>query len=83
MRNRKKYVPVSCAFYSELEVLAIRRIPCHIFYINEMGFRVEVHSIIRNLFTSSKEEFMELEQGILIRLDRLISINGKISRSYC
>ncbi len=37
----------------------------------------------QNLMTKNKEEFMELSDGRIIRLDALISVDGKEFGRYC
>lgn len=72
----KKYVPISCDFYDEIELLALRGSMCTVIFKNKNDESQTIESVIKNVFTKNKEEFLEMKNGDLIRLDRLISING-------
>jgi Rho-binding antiterminator len=71
------YQSVSCSFYDELEALATLRRICTIRYRTETGESVSIESKIIDLYTVNKSEFLKLKDGTEIRLDRLISVDGK------
>lgn len=71
------YQPISCQYYDELELLSMRGEPCLIIYTNPDAPDTSVESAIINVFSRQKEEFMTLADGTEIRLDRLVSVNGK------
>ena len=71
------YQSVSCSFYDELEALATLRRICTIRYRTETGEAVSIESKIIDLYTVNKSEFLKLKDGTEIRLDRLISVDGK------
>ncbi len=77
------YQPISCAFYDELEALATLRKRVQLVYRNELGHVAEIIGIIRNFATRNKAEFLILDSGIEIRLDRLIEVDGKPLAGYC
>jgi Rho-binding antiterminator len=73
----KPYQLVSCSFYDELEALATLRRICTIFYRTETDEEIRVEGRIVDLYSVNKIEFMKLQDGTEIRLDRLISVDGK------
>ncbi len=76
------YVPISCDFYDELELRALRGKPVALHY-QKADQEVRITAWIRTFETRNKEEFMQLENGEEIRLDRLISIDGIQQKGYC
>jgi len=80
--EKQPYQPISCDFYDELELLALRKTPATILIQTEDGIAT-INSVIHTFQTKNKEEFMILEDGQSIRLDLLISVNGKELKNYC
>ena len=79
----EKYQPVSCDFYDELELLALRQTVAELIIRMEDGASQKLSQKIKNLQTRNKEEFLILENGQEIRLDKLISVNGIELKNYC
>ncbi|MEM6697006.1 MAG: hypothetical protein AAF806_18860 [Bacteroidota bacterium] len=77
------YQPISCSFYDILEESATLRKKSIIYFYNTDWQEKQIVSRIINLFTKEKEEFMELENGEVIRLDHLISVDGKSLPKAC
>lgn len=78
-----KYKPISCHFYDELELLAIRQTSCPILYYNETNQQLATTDIIVDFKIINHAEFMLLKSGLQIRLDRIISVDGKELAGYC
>ena len=68
------YKTVSCQFYDELEALAIKKIKSKIFYMDNENEKY-IEDIIVDFKTKNKEEFLILNNGTQIRLDKIIKIN--------
>ena len=79
----EKYIPISCDFHSELELLAMRGTACQIEYRNLEGKIVRISAIIKDMYTLNKEEFLILHDSAKIRLDQLVSVNGMELKNYC
>ena len=79
----QKYQPISCHFYDELELLAIRQKKCSIVYLDETGNQLEKLAIIIDFKIIDAAEFMLLKDGEKIRLDRLVSVDGKVLKGFC
>lgn len=73
----KDYTPVSCAFHDQLEALATLRQPCQMTYHTSEDEVVERQGLIVDVYAEDKADFLKLEDGTVIRLDRLVSVNGK------
>ena len=78
-----KYQPISCNFYDELTLLALRGKTCLIVFKNEDEEAQQLGAIIKDVFTRKSEEFLLLPDGKEIRLDRLVSVDGKELAGYC
>lgn len=78
-----KYQPISCDFYDELELLALRKTVAKIVIRKENEIVETIENVIKTLYTKDKEEFLVLENGQEIRLDKLVSVNGIELKNYC
>lgn len=72
-----EYRLVDCGFHDQLEALATLRQPCQIRYCNAAEETVEVQDQIADVYAANKAEFLKLKDGTEIRLDRLLSVDGK------
>ena len=79
----KKYAPINCDFYDEIEIRAMRKSKTTVIYLSEKGEQTTIESVIKNVFAKNKEEFLEMESGLVFRLDRLISLDGKVVPNSC
>ena len=73
----KKYIPISCDFYDELTLLALRKKHCAITYTNTQGVQQLITSRILDIYTKEKAEYVLLEDDLRLRLDQLITVDGK------
>lgn len=78
----KPYQPINCEFHDILESNCVKRSRCEISFVDEQGNEKTVSSVIVNVFAKNKEEFIQLENDTLVRLDRLISVDGEMIRNY-
>jgi Rho-binding antiterminator len=77
------YQPISCDFYDELEARATLRRPCRIEFRDATGQSQTLEAVIKDLYIRSKVEYMFLSTGLEIRLDHLISVDGKFLPEAC
>jgi Rho-binding antiterminator len=82
MNNSQPYIPINCSFYDYLEEAATLGNVAVIEYMKE-GSVESVEDKIQTLFIENKVEYMMLEKGRTIRLDNLISFNGKLLANSC
>jgi Rho-binding antiterminator len=72
-----KYQPIDCNFYDILESLATRQRYARIQYFTELHEFQTKDAVIKDFFIKEEFEFMSLADGSEIRLDRLVSVDGK------
>lgn len=78
-----KYTPIDCNFYDILEANAVLKKVVRIEYKDEQENIIEIHHRIVDLFIKEKAEYMKLENGLVIRLDLIHSVDGKILKGFC
>jgi len=78
------YIPISCAFYDELEAAAVKKVNSTIVYKENLEEKTIVDFII-DFKTKNKQEFVLLKNGTEIRLDKIISFNNlkPSDKNYC
>lgn len=69
------HTPISCSFYDYLENSAQEMQACKICYKLENGKAANVSSPIVDVFHWQGADYLQLERGQLIRMDRLLSVN--------
>lgn len=77
------YKPISCSLHDVLESIAVLRETADIVYEDETGRQHHVKSHIRDIYSKSREEFLVLDDGTEIRLDRLRLVNEKWFGGSC
>lgn len=83
MSDVSKYNPISCNFYDELEARATLRRPCTIQYREGGHAHTLTGAVVADLYVRDGVEYMQLESGRTIRLDRLIAVDDKELKDYC
>ncbi|WP_026333449.1 MULTISPECIES: hypothetical protein [Rhodonellum] len=75
MKGKRKYIPINCGYYDRLEAWATTKKTCAITYKN--GDSTELVSTkILDLKLLDGIEYLFGENGFLLRLDDLVSIDG-------
>lgn len=77
------YQPINCNFYDELEALATMKRTCRIIFRHEEGGTSTITGRISDLYIREKAEYLRLDNGMEIRLDRLLEVDGKRPAGYC
>lgn len=73
----RNYTPIDCDFHDRIESLATLRRRVDIVHASEAGAEEVAQGIIADLYTApTKEEFLRMDDGKSIRLDRIVSIRG-------
>lgn len=78
-----EYIPVNCNFYDELEALATMKKHCQIIFRHQNGAISTIRGVIFDLYTLNKMEYLVMDSGLKIRLDKLIEVDGKDPGNYC
>ena len=71
----RTYIPVDCEFHDVLEAAATLRRVVAIDHVENEGNRRVADARIADLFARDGAEYMRLDDGSLIRLDRIVSID--------
>lgn len=74
------YVQVSCDLYDMFEEASTNKVDCEITFVKD-NKELTINTKIINLKSVSGSEFMETENGIVIRLDKIVKFNGKATAS--
>lgn len=78
----KSYTPIDCNFHDALLEKATIKKYCKIQYFTEIRELITTQSIIKDIFTQNKVEYMLLATDELIRLDKIVSVDGVVSPNY-
>ncbi|MEL6224641.1 MAG: hypothetical protein AAFR31_18565 [Cyanobacteria bacterium J06627_8] len=70
------YVPIDCGFHDRLEAWSILGQDCQILYRDADYAVVEVTDQIVDVYAKNSADFLKLKDDTVIRLDRLVSVNG-------
>lgn len=73
----KTYKPIACSYHDYLLELATFKKLVPIVYL-EGDKTIEIETIIVDVYTKTKEEFLITKSNVTIRLDQLISVNNKL-----
>ena len=79
----EEYIPINCDFYDELEALATMKRTCQISFRHENGAVSTTKGVIFDLYIRNKIEYLTLDTGLEIRLDKLLEVDGKQPKNYC
>lgn len=69
------YVPIDCEFHDVLEATATGRRAATVRHLDEDGQTRITHARIFDLYAKDGVEYLQLEDGHVIRLDRIVSID--------
>jgi Rho-binding antiterminator len=71
------YNPIDCNFYDYFLDASTRKLPSEIRYWEAGNEVVLKNAIITDVFTRQGEEFLLTNTALIIRLDQVISLNGR------
>ena len=72
-----EYTPISCAAHDELLALATKRQRCELVVRGADGGTARLEGVIQDVYTSEGAEYLRLNDGSVVRLDRLVSVDGR------
>lgn len=70
------YIPIDCNFHDELLAHATLRRPCEIVYRTAEGQELSLRGAIADVYTEGTAEYLRIEDGPTVRLDRLQSVRS-------
>ena len=78
----KKYKPIDCGYVDVIEHFATLRKPVKVAYLIN-GEEVQLTEVIKTWENTGVEEYMILKNGLRIRMDYIVSIEGQVSPGHC
>lgn len=72
----RPYRPINCEFHDLLESLATLRSPARIEHLDASGAPQALTGVITDVFAQGGVEYLTLQSGESLRLDRLLTVNG-------
>ncbi|HEY9100547.1 hypothetical protein [Chitinimonas sp.] len=76
------YVPINCEFHDLLEVHATRRKPVTLRFVGVDGRPQQRLVGVADVYSRGGAEYLALADGELIRLDRLIEVDGVLLADF-
>jgi len=75
--NEATYLPIDCHFYDELEAAAVKKINSSLRYLGQDKQEMQIQGRIVDFIHINKAEYLVLEDGFKLRLDKIITLNDK------
>jgi Rho-binding antiterminator len=82
MENQEVYKPIDCGFHDWMEAVAVQKKYVKVQYFTEIHELITLHTLIKDWVNEFGVEYMLLAGGEKIRMDRIMSIDGKFSPRY-
>ena len=76
------YIPISCELHDRLEDLATLRKPADIRYPDDAGVEQLCNAVITDVYARQGADYMALNSGVTVRLDRLLEADGYKSSDF-
>lgn len=73
----QSYTPIDCAEHDELLALATLRQDMRCTILQPDGQQVSLAGVIADVYTSTGAEYLRLKDGDTVRLDRILTVNGR------
>lgn len=71
----KAYKPIDCGYHDRLEAAASKRQRVSLVFLSPSGEAKNTTATIETIETSQGEEYLQLNTGESIRLDRIVKLN--------
>ena len=76
------YIPISCEFHDLLEALATTHKPARIAFRDDDGVEQRRTAVVTDVHARAGAEYLVLESGESLRLDRLVEVDGEKLADY-
>ena len=74
------YNPISCEFFDQLNIAMQRKIPSTIVYLKDEDNKETLKGIVKTMEVIDGIEYLILDSKVKIRLDTVLTFNGKRHR---
>lgn len=78
-----EYKPIDNEIFEELEVLAALKKHCYLKFEAENGGTPEITARITGVYSLGDGQYLKTEEGLSIRLDRLVQVDDKTLKKNC
>ncbi|MBS4035295.1 MAG: hypothetical protein KGZ85_12570 [Ignavibacterium sp.] len=72
----REYKPIACGLHDELELRALRKSKIEISFTDESNSIQTIACVIDDIFSKDKIEYLKTDNGLLIRLDDIVELDG-------
>lgn len=72
----QSYEPIDCGLHDELQLRVLRRRPVEVIWVDPSGERQQRTDRVVDVFSRDGSEYLRLQDGAEIRLDRLQRVDG-------
>lgn len=73
----RPYTPIDCAQHEELLALATLRRTVHCTLLAPDGRHASLVGVIDDVYARAGAEYLRLRDGATVRLDRILTLNGR------
>ncbi|GAA4411926.1 hypothetical protein GCM10023187_38410 [Nibrella viscosa] len=80
--NTTTYKPIDPGFYEEIKSAVAQRKLVRMEYLTDLHEYIRADALLKRIYTEDDAEYIELASGATIRLDKIVSIDGKLSPDY-
>ena len=80
-KKTKHYVRVSNELFKEFDKLFKKEVEFELVYLNHDNDKVSTTSKISKFLNIDDAEYMDIKEGTRIRLDKILSYNGKSTKT--
>ena len=70
------YTPIACSLHDELQLRVMRGREVGVLWTDERGRKHERTGRLRDVFSRDGAEFLSFDDGLEVRLDRLVQVDG-------
>jgi len=77
------YTPIACGLHDELQLLVLRRRPVRLLVRDDVGALRTVEGMATDILSRAGAEWLALEDGTFLRLDRLVEVDGRPFGGAC
>ncbi|GAA4446216.1 hypothetical protein GCM10023189_01090 [Nibrella saemangeumensis] len=82
MNTTAPYKSIEPGFYEEIKAVAAQRKLVRMEYLTDLHEYIRADALLKRMYAEGDAEFIELASGATIRLDSIVSIDGKLSPDY-